>query len=358
MRVTVSVAVAGASGYAGGEVLRLLLAHPEVEIGALTANASAGDPLGKHQPHLRPLAERVLEPTEPARLAEHDVVVIALPHGASGELTDALAALDGPTPLLVDCGADHRLESAADWEQFYGGTHTGAWPYGMAELRHAGESGTAAAQRQVLREARTVAVPGCNVTAVTLALQPGVGAGVVDPGDVVAVLANGYSGAGKSLRPHLLASEGLGSAAPYAVGGTHRHIPEIEQNLRRAGAADVRLSFTPTLVPMARGILATVTAPLAAGADAAAVRRAWAEAYAEEPFVHLLAEGQWPTTAATLGSNAAHVQVTVDERAGRVVAVCAIDNLGKGTAGAAVQSMNLALGLPEGLGLTAVGVAP
>lgn len=358
MRVTVSVAVAGASGYAGGEVLRLLLAHPEVEIGALTANASAGDPLGKHQPHLRPLAERVLEPTEPARLAEHDVVVIALPHGASGELTDALAALDGPTPLLVDCGADHRLESAADWEQFYSGTHTGAWPYGMAELRHAGESGTAAAQRQVLREARTVAVPGCNVTAVTLALQPGVGAGVVDPGDVVAVLANGYSGAGKSLRPHLLASEGLGSAAPYAVGGTHRHIPEIEQNLRRAGAADVRLSFTPTLVPMARGILATVTAPLAAGADAAAVRRAWAEAYAEEPFVHLLAEGQWPTTAATLGSNAAHVQVTVDERAGRVVAVCAIDNLGKGTAGAAVQSMNLALGLPEGLGLTAVGVAP
>ena len=358
MRVTVSVAVAGASGYAGGEVLRLLLAHPDVEIGALTANSSAGDPLGRHQPHLLPLADRVLEPTDAARLAEHDVVVLALPHGASGEVTAALEALAGPTPLLLDCGADHRLEDAADWDRFYGGTFAGAWPYGLPELRHAGESGTAAAQREVLRIARTVAVPGCNVTAVTLALQPGVSAGVVDPGDVVAVLANGYSGAGKSLKPHLLASEGLGTATPYAVGGSHRHVPEIEQNLRRAGAPAVRLSFTPTLVPMARGILATVTAPLTGGATAADVRRAWQEAYAEEPFVHLLPEGQWPTTAATLGANAAHVQVTVDERAGRVVAVCALDNLGKGTAGAAVQSMNLALGLPEDRGLTAVGVAP
>ncbi|WP_413450468.1 N-acetyl-gamma-glutamyl-phosphate reductase [Georgenia phoenicis] len=358
MRVTVSVAVAGASGYAGGEVLRLLLAHPEVEIGALTANASAGDLLGQHQPHLLPLADRLIEPTDPTRLAGHDVVVLALPHGASGELTDALAALDGPTPLLLDCGADHRLEHVADWDQFYGGTFAGAWPYGMPELRHAGESGTAAAQRQILREARTVAVPGCNVTAVTLALQPGVSAGVVDPSDVVAVLANGYSGAGKSLKPHLLASEGMGTATPYAVGGTHRHVPEIEQNLRRAGAADVRLSFTPTLVPMARGILATVTAPLTPGTTTAQVRSAWEDAYAGETFVRLLPEGQWPTTAATLGANTAHVQVTVDERAGRVVAVCAIDNLVKGTAGAAVQSMNLALGLPEQLGLTTVGVAP
>ncbi len=358
MRVTVSVAVAGASGYAGGEVLRLLLAHPEVEIGALTANASAGDRLGQHQPHLAPLADRIIEPTEPTRLAGHDVVVLALPHGASGELTDALTALDGPTPLLLDCGADHRLEHVEAWDRFYGGTFAGAWPYGLAELRHAGEAGTAATQREILREARTIAVPGCNVTAVTLALQPGVSAGVVQPNDVVAVLANGFSGAGKSLKPHLLASEGLGTATPYAVGGSHRHVPEIEQNLRRAGAADVRLSFTPTLVPMARGILATVTAPLADGTTAAQVRQAWAEAYAEEPFVRLLPEGQWPTTAATLGANTAHVQVTVDERAGRVVAICAIDNLGKGTAGAAVQSMNLALGLPEHLGLTTVGVAP
>src|SRR5690625_3270910 len=358
MQVSVSVAIAGATGYAGGEALRLLLGHPDVEIGALTAGASAGDRFGRHQPHLLPLADRVVEPTDPARLAEHDVVILALPHGASGELTAALEAADGPTPLLLDCGADHRLTDAAAWEQFYGGDFAGAWPYGLPELRHAGETGTAADQRSLLREARTVAVPGCNVTAVTLALQPGVSAGVVDPGDVVAVLANGYSGAGKSLKPHLLASEGLGTATPYAVGGTHRHVPEIEQNLRRAGAGEVRLSFTPTLVPMARGILATVTAPLAAGVSPEQVRQAWSDAYAGETFVRLLPEGQWPTTAATAGANTAHVQVTVDERAGRVVAVCAVDNLGKGTAGAAVQSMNIALGLPEHLGLTTVGVAP
>lgn len=358
MQVSVSVAVAGATGYAGGEALRLLLGHPDVEIGALTAGSSAGDRLGRHQPHLLPLADRVVEPTDPARLAEHDVVILALPHGASGEVTAALETAEWPTPLLLDCGADHRLESAADWDQFYGGAFAGAWPYGMPELRHAGETATATAQRAILREARTIAVPGCNVTAITLALQPGVSAGVVDPADVVAVLANGYSGAGKSLKPHLLASEGMGTVMPYAVGGSHRHVPEIEQNLRRAGAQAVRLSFTPTLVPMPRGILATVTAPLAAGTDPAAVRQAWQVAYAEEPFMHLLPEGQWPGTAATLGANTAHLQVTVDERAGRVVAVCAIDNLVKGTAGAAVQSMNLALGLPEQRGLTTTGVAP
>ena len=338
--------------------MRLLLAHPDVEIGALTAHSSAGDRLGVHQPHLLPLADRIIEPTDPARLAEHDVVVLALPHGASGEVTAALEAQGGPTPLLLDCGADHRLEDATAWEQFYGGEFAGAWPYGLPELRHAGESGTASAQRELVRAARTIAVPGCNVTAVTLALQPGVSAGVVDPSDVVAVLANGYSGAGKSLRPHLLSSEGMGTATPYAVGGSHRHVPEIEQNLKRAGAAQVRLSFTPTLVPMPRGILATVTAPLVAGTDPATVRQAWQAAYDDETFVRLLPEGQWPTTAATLGANTAHVQVTVDERAGRVVAVCAIDNLVKGTAGAAVQSMNLALGLPEQRGLSTVGVAP
>ncbi|NLE72818.1 MAG: N-acetyl-gamma-glutamyl-phosphate reductase [Actinomycetales bacterium] len=347
--MTVRVAVAGASGYAGGEVLRLLSGHPEVEVGALTAQASAGDPLGRHHPHLRSLADRVLGPTTPDALAGHDVVVLALPHGASGEIAAAL-----PDDVLVlDCGADHRLADAAAWEQFYGSAHAGTWPYGMPELITGGGR-----QRDALVGARRVAVPGCNVTAVTLGLQPGVAAGLVDPTDVVAVLAVGYSGAGKGLKPHLLASEALGSAAPYAVGGTHRHIPEIEQNLRAAGAAEVRVSFTPVLVPMSRGILATTTAPLAPGADPAAVRAAWVEAYADEPFVEVLPEGRWPTTAATVGANTALVQVAVDGRAGRVVTVCALDNLVKGTAGAAVQSMNLALGLPETAGLTTTGVAP
>lgn len=347
--MVVRVAVAGASGYAGGEVLRLLLGHPHVQIGALTAHASAGDLLGRHQPHLRALAAREILDTTPQALAGHDVVVLALPHGASG----AIAATLPDDVLVLDCGADHRLTDPAAWEAFYGSEHAGTWPYGMPELIVGGGR-----QRDALRGARRVAVPGCNVTAVTLGLQPGVAAGLVDPTDVVAVLAVGYSGAGKALKPHLLASEGIGSAAPYAVGGTHRHLPEIEQNLLAAGAARVRVSFTPVLVPMSRGILATTTAPLAAGADPAAVRAAWADAYADEPFVELLPEGQWPTTAATVGANTALVQVAVDTRAGRVVTVCALDNLVKGTAGAAVQSMNVALGLPEDAGLTTTAVAP
>lgn len=354
MQVSFSVAVAGASGYAGGEVLRLLLNHPDAEIGALTAHSSAGQRLGAHHPHLLPLADRVLEPTGVDALAGHDVVVLALPHGASGEIAAALDSA-GSSALVLDCGADHRLTDAAAWEQFYGSEHAGSWPYGMPELILADEG---ARQREKLRDARRIAVPGCNVTAVTLALQPGVATGLVDPADVVAVLAVGYSGAGKAAKTHLLAAEGLGSLAPYAVGGTHRHIPEIEQNLRAAGAGTVRLSFTPVLAPVSRGILATVTAPLRADVTAATVRAAWEQYYGDEPFARLLPEGQWPTTAMVTGANTALVQVAVDERAGRVVTVCAIDNLVKGTAGAAVQSMNLALGLPETTGLTTVGVAP
>lgn len=350
MHMTVSVAVAGASGYAGGEALRLLLAHPEVEIGALTAHRNAGDVLGLHHPHLRPLADRVLVPTEPAELVDHDVVVLALPHGASG----AIAAELGPETLVLDCGADHRLVDPEAWAAFYGGEHAGSWPYGLPELILAGGG----RQRDRLAGVRRVAVPGCNVTAVTLGMQPGVAAGVIEPDDVVAVLANGYSGAGKALKTNLLAAEALGAAAPYAVGGVHRHIPEIEQNLLAAGAEHVRISFTPTLVPMSRGILATVTAPVAPGTSAEDVREAWSRAYADEPFVHLLPQGQWPTTAATVGANTALVQVALDARAGRVVTVTAIDNVVKGTAGAAVQSMNLALGFPETLGLTTIGVAP
>ncbi|WP_211349838.1 N-acetyl-gamma-glutamyl-phosphate reductase [Rarobacter faecitabidus] len=351
--MTFSVAVTGASGYAGGEFLRLALQHPELEIGALTANASAGTTLGEHHPHLRALAPRVIEPTDAARLAEHDVIVLALPHGTSGPIAGQLP----DNAIVVDLGADHRLESAADWTTYYGGDHPGTWAYGLPELiRAAGDR-----QRERLAEARRIAVPGCNVTAVTLGIQPGVAAGIIDPSDLVAVLSVGYSGAGKSLRQNLLASEALSSAAPYAVGGTHRHIPEIGQNLRAAGAGDVRLSFTPVLVPMSRGILATTTARLAPGlkgVDAAELRAAWVDAYCEERFVEVLPEGQWPTTAMVQGSNTALVQVAYDATAGRIVAVSAIDNLVKGTAGGAIQSLNLALGLPEHLGLPVNGVAP
>jgi N-acetyl-gamma-glutamyl-phosphate reductase len=347
--VGVRIAVAGGSGYAGGEVLRLASQHPELDIGAVTAHASAGDRLGQHHPHLVDLGDRVLEPTTAAALDGHDVVVLAVPHGESG----ALAAELSPDTLVVDCGADHRLTDAAAWQQFYGTRHAGSWPYGLPELVT-----TTGKQRSALEGARRIAVPGCNVTAVTLALAPGLVAAVIEPADLVAVLACGTSGAGKAAKPHLLASEILGGATPYAVAGVHRHIPEIEQNLAAAAGAPVRLSFTPMLVPMSRGVLATTTARLVSGTDAAAVRAAWIDAYHDEPFVHLLPEGSWPSTAAALGANTAHIQVAVDERAGRVVAVAAIDNLTKGTAGAAVQCVNIALGFPEGTGLPTAGVAP
>lgn len=363
MRMSFSVAVAGASGYAGGEIVRLLLGHPDAEIGALTAHSSAGDRLGTHQPHLPALAERVIGPTSPATLAGHDVVVLALPHGASGELAEALEKeAGGAGPLIIDCGADHRLTSSEDWQRFYGSAHAGTWPYGMPELLTAtGE--TAQWQRENLRGARRIAVPGCNATAVTLALQPGIAAEIVDPGDIVAALTVGYSGAGRALKPQLLASEAAGNLQAYGVGGTHRHIPEIAQNLRSASASAItpRISFTPVLAPVARGILATVTAPLTAG-DAELVRQIWSEHWEDEPFVDLLPAGTWPSTAAVSGSNRATVQVALDSGAGgeygRVVAMCALDNLGKGTAGAAIQSMNLALGLPETTGLPTTGVAP
>jgi N-acetyl-gamma-glutamyl-phosphate reductase len=344
------VAVAGASGYAGGEALRLLLAHPDVEVGAVTAHGNAGSALGEHQPHLLPLADRVLQPTTAEALAGHDAVVLALPHGASAQVVEQL----GDDVLVLDCGADFRLRDPAAWAEFYGGTHAGGWPYGLPELPLAGGG----RQRDALAGARRVAVPGCYPTSVSLALAPGFAAGLLELDDVVVVAASGTSGAGRALKPHLLGSEVMGSMSPYGVGGTHRDIPEIEQNLAAAAGEPVRASFTPTLAPMPRGILATCTARLRPGVEAGAVSAAWDKAYADEPFVHVLPQGRWPRTADTLGSNAVHVQVTVDERAGRVVAVAAVDNLAKGTAGAAVQCLNLALGLPEQTGLTTIGLAP
>ena len=349
--MTFTAAVAGASGYAGGELLRLLLGHPHFEVGTLTAATSAGTPLGEHQPHLPALADRVLVATTPEALAGHDVVLLALPHGASA----AVAAQLAPDVVVVDCGADHRLRDAAAWGEFYGGEHAGTWPYGLPELI----DGAGARQRESLRGARRVAVPGCYPTAVSLALAPGFSAGLLEP-DVVVVAASGTSGAGRSLKANLLGSEVMGSMSPYGVGGVHRHTPEMEQNLGLAAAEPVRVSFTPTLAPMARGILATCTARLRPGADADpdAVRKVWLDAYADEPFVHVLPAGRWPRTADTLGANTVHLQVAVDARSGRVIVVAAVDNLTKGTAGGALQSVNLALDLPETVGLPTSGLAP
>ncbi|MFD7247435.1 N-acetyl-gamma-glutamyl-phosphate reductase [Streptomyces massasporeus] len=342
--MAVRAAVAGASGYAGGELLRLLLAHPEVEIGALTGNSNAGQRLGALQPHLLPLAGRVLQETTPDVLAGHDVVFLALPHGQSAAVAEQL----GPDVLVVDMGADFRLTDAAAWERFYGSPHAGSWPYGLPELPGA---------RAALEGSKRVAVPGCYPTAVSLALFPAYAAGLAGP-EAVIVAASGTSGAGKAPKPHLLGSEVMGSMSPYGVGGGHRHTPEITQNLSAAAGETVSVSFTPTLAPMPRGILATCSAKAADGVTGESLRAVYEKTFADEPFVHLLPEGQWPATASVYGSNAVQVQVAYDADAGRIIVISAIDNLTKGTAGGAVQSMNIALGLDETTGLTTIGVAP
>ncbi|MFJ4835547.1 N-acetyl-gamma-glutamyl-phosphate reductase [Streptomyces sp. NPDC088747] len=342
--MAVRAAVAGASGYAGGELLRLLLAHPEVEVGALTGNSNAGRRLGPLQPHLTPLADRVLQETTPEVLAGHEVVFLALPHGQSAAVAERL----GPEVLVVDMGADFRLKDPADWERFYGSAHAGTWPYGLPELPGA---------RAALEGSKRIAVPGCYPTAASLALFPAYAAALAET-EAVIVAASGTSGAGKAPKAHLLGSEVMGSMTPYGVGGGHRHTPEIIQNLGAAAGEPVTVSFTPTLAPMPRGILATCSAKAKTGVTAESVRAVYEKAYADEPFVRLLPEGQWPATASVQGSNAVQVQVAFDAAAHRIIAISAIDNLTKGTAGGAVQSMNIALGLPEELGLSTIGVAP
>jgi N-acetyl-gamma-glutamyl-phosphate reductase len=357
------VAVAGASGYAGGELLRLLAGHPDLELAVITGDSSAGRTVGDVHPHLTAmpaLRERVLESHGPAALAGSDLVFSSLPAGQSA----ALAAAIPHGVKMVDLGPDFRLADSGAWARHYGGSHPGRWVTGLPELPGA---------RTRIRAASRVAAPGCYATAAMLVLVPLAAAGLVESDDVVVVAASGTSGAGRSLRPDLLASEVMGSATAYQVGGAHRHTPEMEQALAEAvqaesGRADrggVRVSFTPVLVPMPRGILATCTAPLpspplasSAAAMTEALRGALSDAYAAEPFVSVLPAGRWPATAAVAGSNAAHLQVAADLRAGRAVAVAAIDNLGKGAAGQAIQNANLMLGLPETAGLTACGIAP
>jgi N-acetyl-gamma-glutamyl-phosphate reductase len=347
------VAVAGASGYAGGELLRLLAGHPDLEIGPLAAQGSAGTSVTALHPQLTghpSLHEAVFAPTDPELFTDADLLFTALPHGESAQLAAAL-----PAHLkIIDLGPDFRLDDPEAWSRYYPTPYAGRWTYGLPELPGA---------RDAIRASTTVAAPGCYATACILALAPLLAANLVEASDVVIVAASGTSGAGRSLRPGLLGSEVMGSMSGYQVGGPHRHIPEIEQILSTErsvvpGSGQVTLSFTPTLAPMARGILATCTARLVPAATADGLRDTLTAAYQGEPFVHVLPEGRWPGTGATLGSNAAHLQVAADTHAGRAIVISALDNLGKGAAGQAIQIANLMLGLPETAGLTAHGVTP
>jgi N-acetyl-gamma-glutamyl-phosphate reductase len=333
------VAIAGASGYAGGEVLRLAAAHPDLDVVTVTAHGNAGQRVGDVHPQLRSVADLVFGETEPGALADADLVFLALPHGASG----AFAASLSPEQRVVDLGADHRLADTEVYTSYYGGTHPGAWTYGLPELP---------GQRAAIAAATRVANTGCYAVATVLALTPLIAAGLADPEDVVVVAASGTTGAGRTLKPHLLGSEVMNDMSPYKV-GAHQHVPEIKQ---ASGAHS--LSMTPMLAPMPRGILASVTARPVRAVTASYVRDVLTSAYVDEPFVHVLPEGDVPHTAATFGSNSAHLQGYVDIDSGRIIVMSAIDNLGKGAAGQAVQNANLMLGLPETAGLAVDGVAP
>jgi N-acetyl-gamma-glutamyl-phosphate reductase len=342
--MAIKAAVAGASGYAGGELLRLLVGHPDFEVGAITAKQSAGALVGEVHPQLGLLADRRIEPTTVANLSDADVVFLALPPGESAKIVGELHG----TKLVVDLGADFRLGSSAAWQKYYGGDYAGQWTYGLPELSGA---------RTSIAKSTRISNPGCYATSIILGLAPILAAGLVEPRDIVVVAASGTSGAGRNLKPNLLASEVMGSMSTYKVGGMHQHTPEIEEVLNRVSKKEVGISFTPLLAPMPRGIFATVTARVN-GVATAEIQRSLRTAYADEPFVRVLPEGTWPNTGSTFGSNSVQIQAIVDERAGRAIIAVVLDNLVKGAAGQAIQNANIALGLLETSGLSADGIAP
>jgi N-acetyl-gamma-glutamyl-phosphate reductase len=342
--VSLTASVAGASGYAGGELLRLLLAHPGLEIGPIAAGTKAGQRLGDVHPQLPALADRLLIAADADALAGADIVFLALPHGQSAAIARAL-----PTDTrVVDLGADFRLADESAWKAFYNDSYAGHWVYGMPELPGA---------RAQIMESTRVANPGCYPTAVTLAMAPLLAEGLVSP-TVTVVAASGTSGAGRAPSDTLLASQVMGSMTPYKVGGVHQHTPEMEQGLAYAAGGDVRVSFTPLLAPMSRGILATSTADLAPGVTSEDLHECLHAAYAQETFIRVLPPGQWPQTSSVFGSNAVQIQAAADAHSGRAVVVSALDNLVKGAAGQALQNANLMLGLDEAAGLSDAGVAP
>ena len=340
--MTISVAVAGASGYAGGELIRLLSGHSTFRLRTATAQGNAGQLLGSVHPQLGGLGEVMLGETNAEALSEADLVFLALPHGASASIAAKL-----PSHVkVVDLGADFRLASAAAWDAYYPGhAYAGHWTYGLPEL----------IDRTAIATASRVANPGCYATAIALGFAPVLSH--VDASDLTVVAASGTSGAGRKATETLLASEIMGSMSAYKVGGVHQHTPEIEQTLTGFTNRHVKLSFTPLLAPMSRGILATLTAR-ATDEAARNVHHLLSSFYDGEPFVRVLPQGQQPTTAATAGSNAVLMQGAYDAHTERVVITVALDNLGKGAAGQALQNANLMYGLDETDGLSTIGVAP
>ena len=335
-------AVIGASGYAGGELLRLLATHPVFEVAVVSAHSNAGEQVTSVHPQLQSYAGREFVTADSIDFAQIELVFLALPHGESAALIAKL-----PSHLkIVDLGADFRLEDPAQWEKYYGGKHAGAWVYGLPEL--------APGQREAIKNQNKVANPGCYATSISLGIAPAIS--LIDSSDIVVVAASGTTGAGRSAKINLIGSEVMGSLSSYKFGGVHQHTPEIEQALSAVANKETKISFTPILAPMPRGILATITAKLTSAMTTEQAHQLYSKHYANEFFVDLLPAGQMPKTSAVTGSNKVQIQVAVDQHSNRLIVSVAIDNLGKGAAGQAIQNANLICGLSEISGLALDGI--
>ena len=335
------VGVVGASGYAGGELLRLLANHPHFKVGYIAAGSNAGEKITSIHSNLVSYNDQVFSETSANQINECELVFLALPHGESGRLSESIKS----SVKIVDLGADFRLKSEQSWNKYYNAPYAGSWDYGLPELPN---------QRQKIKGASRISNPGCYATAAALAVAPVTLQSGVQLDDVVMVAASGTTGAGRSAKINLSASEIVNSLTSYKFGGVHQHTPEIEETLNALSGDVVKISFTPILAPMPRGILATLT--LKTDLQAEVVRNLYQTAYEKEKFVKVLEAGQMPETSSVLGSNSAHLQVAVDEHTSRLVISVAIDNLGKGAAGQALQNANLMCGFAEDSGLNAIGL--
>jgi N-acetyl-gamma-glutamyl-phosphate reductase len=343
------IGVLGASGYTGADAVRLLARHPGVEISALTANTHAGKAMGEVFPHFFMLDLPVLTEWEKVDWTTLDAVFCGLPHGTTQEIIAAVLKAN-PAIKILDMSADFRLRNQADYAQWYGHEHRalelqGEAVYGLTEL-----------YRNEIAAARLVACPGCYPTAVLLALVPLVRGGLVDAHDLVIDAKSGVTGAGRGLKQNTLFAEAGEGLSPYSI-AMHRHTAEIDQEIGVAAGTAVTANFTPHLIPMARGELCTCYVRLN-GASADDLRAALENAYRDEPFVHVLKEGVMPQTQNVRGSNYVQIGVFADRIKGRAIVISTLDNLVKGSAGQAIQNMNLMFGWPETLGLEQIALFP
>ncbi len=354
MTQTLRVGILGAGGYVGAELVRLVHQHPELRLVMVAAREKAGRRLGEVLPSLLglpALSELVLELFEPdqaTKLAERiDIALLALPHATSARVGRALYEAG---VLVVDCSADFRLKDVDIYRKTYG-------EHPAAELLALSVYGQPELHRDALKGARLIAAPGCHVTASILPLAPLLAAQLIDPTFIVVDSKSGVSGAGRSPGPGSHFPETAEGMRPYKVAGAHRHLPEIEQELSLAAGAEIRVTFTPQLVPMSRGILVTAYARAKPGVTAAQCRAAAESQYAGG-LVTVLPPDLLPDTLWVRGSARAHVAYALDERTGMLLAMCAIDNLTRGAAAQALQALNVSLGFPDGLGLQEIALFP